>query len=116
MTKALLAATALIFSMQSNAAYYNGERMLELIEAQDRSFAGTAIPGDSAKGSVLLGYIAGVADFVGPSLLCLPPETTLKQLYLMVSKHIKQHPEKLQAPGDSLIVEAIFPTYSCKAK
>lgn len=65
-------------------------------------------------------YIVGVLDTYEDLIqsgevraICLPDGARSKQLSLVVSKYLKEHPENLHFRASSLVSEALFTAFPC---
>lgn len=103
MKKFLLA--LLFFSFSAQAAFIDGNKLLEYIREEERS-------GNSS--GMLLGYIAGVHDAFDTSVICTPSNATLGQLKAIVIKFLKENPEVWSKNGDNVIYIALGKAFPCK--
>jgi hypothetical protein len=62
------------------------------------------------------GYVIGVADVGNNLLFKIPQNATAGQLCAIVSKHLKENPEKWAMPADWLVVEALAKAFPMKKK
>lgn len=66
---------------------------------------------------VYMGYISGIADFSNGILFCAPVGATNGQNVAIVSKFLKNNPERWTESAPSLIVAALSAAYPpCKVK
>ncbi|MBF8733079.1 hypothetical protein IRZ59_21860 [Pseudomonas guariconensis] len=65
----------------------------------------------SWKGSMLVGYVAGVFETLNGVLLCPKKKSTHLQNAFIVSKYLRQNPERWSENGTTLVVEALRTTY-----
>ncbi|OKO47366.1 hypothetical protein BMH52_15680 [Pseudomonas sp. BTN1] len=64
-----------------------------------------------------MGYISGIADFSNGVLFCAPKGVTNGQNVAIVSKFLKNNPERWAEQAPQLIVAALSAAYpACKAK
>lgn len=77
---------------------------------------------DNPKGSrfidgVYMGYISGIADFSNGILFCAPNGATNGQNVAIVTKFLKNNPERWTEQAATLVVAALSAAYpSCKGK
>jgi hypothetical protein len=103
MKKLLLA--LLLFSASAQAAFIDGNKLLEYAREEERS--GTS-------SGMLLGYIAGVHDAFDNTAICTPSNATLGQLKAVVVKFLKENPEVWAKNGDNVIFLALGRAFPCK--
>lgn len=58
------------------------------------------------------GYVLGVAETTSTKL-CKPKGVTNKQICEVVTKYLKDHPEKLHLHAGRLVIDAIQTTWPC---
>ena len=67
--------------------------------------------------NICLFYVSGVLDGfqIGDSAtkICMPDGTSLGELALVVSKYLRQHPEKLHNPPQYLVIDALHTAFPC---
>lgn len=66
-------------------------------------------------------YIDGVLDGFrltaqGEAALCIPDHATNKQIYDIVAKSLRDHPQNRQDPASILVVNSLLDVWSCKKK
>lgn len=100
-----LATILLFFSISAQAAFIDGNKLLEYAKEEDR----TGNPS-----TMLYGYIAGVHDAFDSVAVCTPPNATLGQLKAIVIKYLKENPETWANNGDKVIYFALGAAFPCK--
>ena len=95
----------LLFSASAQAAFIDGNKLLEYAREEERS-------GNSS--GMLLGYIAGVHDAFDSQVICTPSNATLGQLKAIVIKFLKENPEVWAKNGDNVIYIALGKAFPCK--
>lgn len=105
---AVLATSTLATSTQA-AAFVDGNILIELCTTSGEWAAHSCAS-----------YIVGVLDAQEDSIqsggvraICLPDGVKSKQLSLVVSKYLKEHPENLHFRASSLVSEALFVAFPC---
>lgn len=69
-------------------------------------------PSSSLWGAYGVGYVLGVSDAMTSILIC-PPSVTNKELTSIVLSYLFAHPELLDKPADSLVVNALSAKWPC---
>ncbi len=60
-------------------------------------------------------YISGVADTMeSASQICIPEGVNNGQIYAIVTKYIKNNPEKWNMSANDLVVQPLLDTFPCK--
>jgi hypothetical protein len=74
---------------------------------------------DEARRTVCEYYVLGVYDGFrsGDSeyKICAPEDVTVREMALIVSKYLYQHPEKLHSPVPHLVIDAVLQTFPCSS-
>jgi len=69
--------------------------------------------------NICLFYVSGVLDGfqIGDSAtkICIPEETSLGELALVVSKYLNQYPERLHVLPQFLVIASVHEAFPCKA-
>jgi len=112
MMRNLIVATAfLITSYPAVANFYDGNKLhdfmrdYELLEAKSPD-------ADMKNAFFYAGYVAGISDAYN-DLICKPENTQLGQLWGVVAKYLKAHPERWNRPASELILVALQDAYPC---
>jgi Ssp1 endopeptidase immunity protein Rap1a len=79
---------------ESHLSYQDGERR---IECEYYVFG------------VYDGFRSGDSEYK----ICTPKDITVREMALVVSKYLYQHPEKLHNPVPHLVIDALLQTFSC---
>jgi hypothetical protein len=61
---------------------------------------------DYQQAQFFIGYVTGVYD-ASDDVYFYPAKPTIEQICSIVSKHLKEHPDKLGGPADLLIIDAL---------
>ena len=102
----------------------DGNKLQEYCDASSRMTEGRQSHGDEHKAGFCLGYIAAVGDldFLWRVLekekhsgfhTRLPAHATLGQTQQVVSKWMKDHPEKLHEPASTIVLRALSEAFPC---
>lgn len=111
-------ALSLFISSFSHAYFYSGNDLKKWIDARERIDAGRSLRTDHQADAALMGYIMGVYDSLEMDLgvnlkkCWMGRNPTVGQLTAIVSKYLKEHPEKWTSSAVLIITEAI--TDACK--
>lgn len=60
------------------------------------------------------GYVIGVADAMADTLVCMPPNVTVKQTKQVVYKFMKAHPDSWNNAANRIVAAALKNTWPCK--
>jgi hypothetical protein len=94
--------------------FYDGNKLQQLAEADDRFQNGTDVGGDSYKSGSLIGYIVGVVDTSDNVLFCTPDNVKIGQLIDIVKKYLRDNPEKRHRPASDLVIDSLSSVFPCK--
>ena len=61
-----------------------------------------------------MGYVLGVHETL--PIFCIPAGVTNRQITEVVSKYLKDHPEKLHLNASDLVIDAIQTAWPCDEK
>lgn len=114
----LICIAMLFFSSYAQGGtFYDGNKLNELILADQREDAGRSLPGDPRKSGRLSGYIVGIAEgHDGTPGFCLPEGVTVGQLVAVVSRSVQARPERWNEPAWDLVYDALKKAFPCKAR
>jgi Rap1a immunity proteins len=59
------------------------------------------------------GYVMGVADVLDGAALCLPKDTTVRQVSTVVERYLHDNPARLGMAASSLVAEALREQFPC---
>jgi hypothetical protein len=113
---ALVVLLLLVFMQgQARAAtiYYTGNNLVEMMREYDK---GLVVDPSTRKEDVYtyVGYIVGVSDALSNLLWDAPKEVNIGQICAIVSKYLKNHPEKWNTPAVQLVVDALQEAFPLK--
>lgn len=99
---------SIIFGLthESRASFYSGNEM--------KSLCISTTPYDRG---LCLGFVAGVNDMTrasGGRYYCLPKEVTLGQLVAVVTKRLRDEPERLHQSAAVIVIRALHYAFPCK--
>ena len=97
--------------------YMNGTDLQRFSEADEKIVSGKIDMENAADASQFMGYVIGIVDAsILLGALCPPQNATKGQLMAIVSKYIKNNPEKWNKAGADLVLDALTPVFPCKVK
>lgn len=117
--KTLLKAAVVVtmsFPMLAHSEFYDGYRLKEWSDADDRTESGNVQATDYQQTARLGGYIVGVYDTLDGVMFCAPNGVKVGQLIGMVKQYIRANPSKWNKPASSLVVDALAKDFPCKKK
>lgn len=113
--------TALFLSIFTSPSFaYDGNTLLEYSKSWERieNQSSTVVLKDSMSSGLFMGYVLGVSDVLkGKNIVMLPPNTSRKQIILIVKQYLENHPQYLHLGGRFIIESALnraFPRFSPK--
>ena len=110
-----LGSAALALSAQ--AGFYTGANISQWSAANDRVVENRSIGTDFQDSSMFQGYVTSIADtFDGGTLFCIPVGATAGQLIAVVSKYVKEHPERWSENGARLVQVSFVLAFPCEGK
>jgi hypothetical protein len=99
---------------QALAGFYSGNDLIPLMQEDDKDLASTGGIGvDFVKVRDYTAHILGVCDATD-FLYNLPAKATKGQIIAVVSKYLKNHPEKWGEPAAALVVRALTEAFPLK--
>jgi hypothetical protein len=98
----------------SHAVFWDGFRLKELADADDRTDIANVQPGDYQKVGYLIGFVTGVTDAVNGILFCVPDQVKVGQIIGMVKKHVRENPDKWNRPANILVINTLSSAFPCK--
>lgn len=98
----------------SHAEFWDGYKLKELADADDRTNIGNGQPADYVRVGNLSGFIVGVHDAVEGILVCAPNQVKVGQIVGVVKKHIRENPDKWNQPASTLVINALSSAFPCK--
>ena len=100
----------------AQATFVDGKKLKEWSDAAERHEAGNARDTDAYVTGLYMGYVEGVADIMDGTIICLSGETTVGQVTAIVTKFLKDNPEKWKLPANYIIGYALTPVFPCNKK
>jgi len=70
--------------------------------------------GSSLEIGLSYGYVNGVLDMGNGILFCIAEGVTMGQLIAIVTKHLKDNPEKWNQPAQFIVINAMKSAFPCK--
>lgn len=107
-----------LLCLGAHAEFIDGTELNRWSEAYERQLQGLQSAKDGRDIMMFMGYVMGVWDSTlgGRDFLCTPDDLASMQIYQVVAKHVREHPEKWSLPADYLIREAALRAYRCQRK
>lgn len=107
-----------LLCLSARAEFIDGAELNRWSEAYERQRLGLQSVKDGRDILMFMGYVMGVWDATlgDRDFLCTPDDFASAQMYQIVAKHVREHPEKWDLPANYLIREAALRTYRCKSK
>lgn len=101
----------------SNAQIYKGNQLMEWLAGQERYEQNRDTGADAVNSAIAAGYIVGLSEGLQFSMLvCLTPNTSVKQLVSVVNKFMKENPEKWNMDASALVLVALMRAFPCADK
>ncbi len=88
----------------------------ERMQARGPNISFTSDPEAFAQAPLFMGYVDGVTDTANGRSLCFPSSATGAQIYSIVSKYLRDHPEQWNQRADELVIRSLRATFSCAKK
>jgi hypothetical protein len=88
----------------------------ERLQARGPNINFTADPEGFYEAPHFMGYVDGVVDTATGRILCFPSSVTGAQIYSIVSKYLRDHPEEWNQQADELVIRALRATFPCAKK
>lgn len=98
----------------SHAVFWDGYKLKELADADDRTDIGTVQPADYTKVGNLIGFVVGVHDAIEGILVCAPNQVKIGQIVGMVKKYVRENPDKWNQSASNLVINALSSAFPCK--
>ncbi len=95
-------------------SFWDGYKLKEFSDADDRTNIGNVQPADYQKAGMLAGFVVGVHDAVEGILVCAPNEVKVGQIVGMVKKYVRENPDKWNQPASTLVIGALSSAFPCK--
>jgi hypothetical protein len=95
------------------AAFVDGNKLHEWLEADGRIAAGKASSNDDTTAAEALGYVQGVIDQDNHKTVCLPSRVSLGQAEAIVKKYVDAHPEHWQSHANFFVLAALYDAFPC---
>ena len=111
---ALAIMAALAAPSISQAEFWDGYKLKELADADDRTDIGNVQPGDYQKVGSLNGFVVGVHDAVEGILVCVPNQAKVGQIVGIVKKYVRENPDKWNRAASSLVINALSSAFLYK--
>lgn len=96
------------------AEFWDGYKLKELADADDRTDIGNVQAADYQKVGNLTGFVVGVHDALDGVLICAPNQVKVGQVIGMVKKYVRENPDKWNRPASTLVVSALSSAFPCK--
>jgi hypothetical protein len=96
-------------SVSAVVSFVSGNKLVELMKEHDRNDPQAIEAGEYGV------YILGVYDATR-LLYNIPENTTIGQIGAVVSKYLKDHPEKWGEPASDLIIKALQEAFPLKSR
>jgi hypothetical protein len=104
-----LVLVSLIFSYHTALAdFFDGNRLKEWMDEKEQE------NGSRFEAGLFNGYVAGVVDAGNEILFCTPDGVTAGQFTAVVTKYLKENPEKWNLGASSLVIDALKVAFPCK--
>ncbi len=94
-------------------AFKSGQELKDCADAYERANSGVGTSADMLNAMRFERYVVEVADVLGGEI-CIFEGDDSTQLFSMVSKYIKNSPEKWHLPAARIICDALWSTSYCK--
>lgn len=98
-----------IFALQAlecDAAFVTGNQLVQFMREFDKYQNGNK-DADNFEIGRFTGYVIGVVDSNNESAFLIPTDTSIGQIGAIVSKYLKDHPEKWNEPASILVITAL---------
>ncbi|MBM4053083.1 MAG: hypothetical protein FJ264_00110 [Planctomycetes bacterium] len=96
-----------------SAPFTSGNELVDHMKENDKAVAGQKEV-DWLKTGLYIGFVGGVYDACDGAFFCASPsEPTQGEITAVVSKYLKEHPERWNEPAVVLIVDALKAAYPC---
>jgi Ssp1 endopeptidase immunity protein Rap1a len=111
--RAILVSTVVVLMLARPAAATTGNELKAWMNEGEAVEA--ARPGAKLlKAGQYMGYVAGVGEALDGLAWCSRPGVTLGQTMDVVSKYLRDNPEKLHEPAGLLVLNALGNAFPCK--
>jgi hypothetical protein len=101
----VLAAMVLCFSWDAKAQLIEGNKLIAVMREYEKAEKKDPAA-DHQQAQFFIGYVTGVYD-ASDDVYFYPAKPTIEQICSIVSKHLKEHADKLGGPADLLIIDAL---------
>ena len=98
----------------SSVYFWDGHRLKELSDAEERISRGSPQDGDITPAGALMGYVVGVGEVLDGVASCLPKGASVGQITAVVQKYLHAHPEKWNEPAKDIVSQALKQAFPCK--
>ena len=103
------------FPLIAHAGFMNGTTLKKLADADERASGPAGVlPSAAFDVGRFSGYVIGVHDAVAGTKVCLTDGVTFGQLQAIVSKYLRDNPEKWNFSASSLVVAALSSASPCR--
>ncbi|MCG6533887.1 MAG: hypothetical protein L7F78_04190 [Syntrophales bacterium LBB04] len=110
----MILALAQTQSLASGTAYYlSGYKLVELMRADEKVDTGSATGADTYESGRYCGYILGVCDAMARAYDA-PNNANVGQIVAVVTKYVRDHPEKWNEPAADLVIKALQEAFPLK--
>jgi hypothetical protein len=111
---ALSFVAALAMPGVSQAEFWDGYKLKELADADDRTDIGNVQFTDYQRAARLSGFVVGVYDTTQGILVCAPNGLKVGQIVAMVKKFVRENPDQWNRAASTLVINALSSAFPCK--
>ncbi|MGE5300208.1 MAG: Rap1a/Tai family immunity protein [Acidobacteriota bacterium] len=105
-----------LLSSQQSMAGFSGMDLKKRADALERVTTGKFTDSDAGDANFFIGYVYGVAQAYNGSLICIPEVTQAGHVVSIVTKFLKDNPEKWNKAANYIVLEALSLTFQCNKK
>jgi hypothetical protein len=114
MKRAVFAVVLALWAQAGWSGFLSGNQLLEYCDVPDA-------PDGTLSEGICLGYIISAADTYGAwehwgkinNYICAPAGITSSHLRQIVTKHLREHPEKLDLDAGGQVIKALREAFPC---
>jgi hypothetical protein len=104
---------ALLLAAPVSADFIDGYRLSQWLAAKAMLERPSATGAEHYAAFTSQGYVMGVADILDGAALCLPQDTTVRQLSTVVERYLHDNPTRLGMAASSLVADALRKQFPC---
>lgn len=112
--KKFAAASLLLVSFSSSAAFMSGNDLYQIYESYKRADSRSAGDRDLLSANEYLGYVTGFADATNGSVYCPGKMVTRGQVASVVGKFLGNNPEVRDMSAQVLLFKSLSSAFPCK--